>query len=107
METFDRAVTPRKKGEPGLHCSADATTDIGASVSSLRPRYAPQDPSLTPAFGAIDWSRYARVIRDSLTLSRPLDLFAWLQGELQYFLPHEVLIAAWGDFSSGEIRYDV
>ncbi len=54
-----------------------------------------------------DWGKYSRVVRDALGVTRPMELFSWLQGELQYFLPHEVLIAAWGDFSAGEIRYDV
>lgn len=31
----------------------------------------------------------------------------WLQGEIQMFLPHEALIAAWGDFGSGALAYDV
>jgi transcriptional regulator EpsA len=31
----------------------------------------------------------------------------WLQGEIQAFLPHDALIAAWGDFNSGAIAYDV
>jgi transcriptional regulator EpsA len=54
-----------------------------------------------------DWGKYSRVVRDSLGVTRPMELFAWLQGELQYFLPHEVLIAAWGDFAAGEVRYDI
>lgn len=31
----------------------------------------------------------------------------WLQGEVQVFLPHDALIAAWGDFKSGVLAYDV
>jgi transcriptional regulator EpsA len=34
-------------------------------------------------------------------------LSRWLQGEIQVFLPHDALIAAWGDFGSGELEYDV
>lgn len=64
-------------------------------------------PVAGPAPLVEDWGKYSRVVRDSLGVTRPMELFAWLQGELQYFLPHEVLIAAWGDFSAGEIRYDV
>lgn len=54
-----------------------------------------------------DGGLYSRVVRDSLGIRCPLDLFTWLQGELQYFLPHEVMIASWGDFAAGQIRYDV
>jgi transcriptional regulator EpsA len=31
----------------------------------------------------------------------------WLQGEIQAVLPHHALIAAWGDFASGDLAYDV
>lgn len=31
----------------------------------------------------------------------------WLHGEIQDFLPHHALIAAWGDFRTGELAYDV
>jgi transcriptional regulator EpsA len=32
---------------------------------------------------------------------------AWAQGTLQELLPHEVMIAAWGDFSLGIIYYEI
>lgn len=35
------------------------------------------------------------------------DLLIWLQGEMQYYLPHDILIAAWGNFQDGKIRHDV
>jgi transcriptional regulator EpsA len=35
------------------------------------------------------------------------DLVQWLQGDVQNFLPHEVLIAAWGDFGSGNITFNI
>jgi transcriptional regulator EpsA len=36
-----------------------------------------------------------------------LDLFEWLQGEVQRLVPHITLLAAWGDFSRGRVSYDV
>jgi transcriptional regulator EpsA len=42
-----------------------------------------------------------------LVVKRHSELLIWLQGDLQYFVPHEVLVAAWGDFSLGLIHYDV
>lgn len=35
------------------------------------------------------------------------DLLQWLQGDFQNFLPHEVLIAAWGDFGAGDVSFYV
>ena len=47
--------------------------------------------------------------RDSSACSPPrgsyprhVELFGWLQGEVQEFLPHQILVAAWGDFAALE-----
>jgi len=38
---------------------------------------------------------------------RHCDLLEWMQGEIQHYLPHEIMLVAWGDFSSGAIRHDI
>jgi transcriptional regulator EpsA len=50
---------------------------------------------------------FLRVAADSLAIKRHYELFLWLNGELQTFLPHEILVAAWGDFATGNLRFDV
>ena len=40
-------------------------------------------------------------------MRRHFDLLKWLQGEMQHYLPHEIMLVAWGDFSSDAIRYDI
>ena len=47
------------------------------------------------------------IIHQSVRIRRHIDLFLWLNGELQRFLPHEILIVAWGDFSRGNLLFDV
>lgn len=42
-----------------------------------------------------------------MTVHSHSDLLKWLQGEVQHYLPHEMMLAAWGDFSSDHIRYDI
>jgi transcriptional regulator EpsA len=42
-----------------------------------------------------------------LGVRRHIDLMHWLQGGLQRYIPHDILIAAWGDFHLGVIHYDV
>lgn len=54
-----------------------------------------------------DNQRFLRVAQESLIVKRHFQLLLWLQGDLQYFVPHEVLVAAWGDFSLGLIHYDI
>jgi transcriptional regulator EpsA len=36
-----------------------------------------------------------------------LDFFNWLQTEVRLIFPHQSLFTAWGDFSTGDIHYDV
>ncbi len=35
------------------------------------------------------------------------DLLNWLQGEVQHYLPHEIMLAVWGDFGSNFVWYDI
>lgn len=51
--------------------------------------------------------RFLSVIQAALQVRRHYELFRWLQGDLQYFLPHEILLAAWGDLGKGLLFVDV
>jgi transcriptional regulator EpsA len=46
-------------------------------------------------------------VRESLSIKSHFQLLAWLQGEFQRCIPHQIFIAAWGDFSQGLVQYDV
>lgn len=54
-----------------------------------------------------DLGLFLRVVQESVQVRRHLELFVWLQGNVQRFIPHEILIAGWGDFSLGLIHFDV
>lgn len=51
--------------------------------------------------------RFLRIISQSLQVRRHYELFQLLQGDVQYFVPHQVLISAWGDFGGPELKLDV
>jgi transcriptional regulator EpsA len=51
--------------------------------------------------------RCLKVLAEIAGIRTHLDLFKWLHAGMQHFLPHDVLIAAWGDFQRGQLRYDV
>jgi transcriptional regulator EpsA len=51
--------------------------------------------------------RYYHIITEANRISRHNELLTWLQGDIQYYLPHEILIAAWGDFAANRISYDI
>ncbi len=47
------------------------------------------------------------LITEVFGVRRHIDLMRWLQGDLQQNLPHDILIAAWGDFRLGVVYYDI
>jgi transcriptional regulator EpsA len=59
------------------------------------------------AVGAPEADDLSRIIESSREISRPAHLLLWLQGDLQQFLPHQVLIVAWGHFVTEDVRYNV
>ena len=61
-------------------------------------------PSTLPA---ADLGRYFKVIQDAVDIRNHYELLQWLQGDIQGYLPHEIMIAAWGDFHLGLIRHDI
>jgi transcriptional regulator EpsA len=54
-----------------------------------------------------DLTRYQRTLMHSVKLRSHLEILVWLQGDMQRYLPHDILIAAWGDFRSGQIQHDI
>lgn len=54
-----------------------------------------------------DLGRFYALVNEVLGVRRHIDLMRWLQGGLQAYIPHDILIAAWGDFHLGVIHYDV
>ncbi|MFT3719917.1 XrtB/PEP-CTERM-associated transcriptional regulator EpsA [Pseudorhodoferax sp.] len=54
-----------------------------------------------------DRGRCFDLMAEAVTVRTHLDLFNWLRGGMQYFLPHDILVAAWGDFRHGALRYDI
>jgi len=58
-----------------------------------------------PPFDDLDMLLSA--VQQSFSLRRHWQLFSWLQEDLRQFVPHDIAIAAWGDFRSGVVCYDV
>jgi transcriptional regulator EpsA len=47
------------------------------------------------------------LVRECSVIRRHYELFSWLQNQVQRFIPHDILITAWGDFSLGLVRHDI
>ncbi|HQR41726.1 MAG TPA: transcriptional regulator EpsA [Gemmatales bacterium] len=54
-----------------------------------------------------DLNMLLHVVQQSFSVRQHYQLFSWLQEDVQLFVPHDVVIAAWGDFRSGEVSYDI
>src|SRR5690606_33310633 len=48
-----------------------------------------------------------RAVAQSLPRKRHFERLRWLQGEVQQFLPHQILLCAWGDFPNWNLKPDV
>lgn len=47
------------------------------------------------------------VIQRSYAIGKHLDFFTWLQESVNNVLPHDMLLAAWGNFEKTSLNYDV
>ena len=54
-----------------------------------------------------NWEQIFEVIQKSFKVQKHVDFFKWLQGSVSRILPHDVLVAAWGDFLLGDLNFDV
>lgn len=54
-----------------------------------------------------DLQRYFQLLQEGVAVRRHFDLLMWLQGDVQRYLPHEIMVAAWGDFKLGLIHHDI
>lgn len=50
---------------------------------------------------------YFRVIREGVAVRSHCDLLNWLQGEVQHYLPHKIMLAVWVGTAENQVEYDV
>ncbi len=51
--------------------------------------------------------RYHRVVTHAVEVRSHFDMLIWLQGDMQHYLPHDIMLTAWGDFDAGEIQHNI
>jgi transcriptional regulator EpsA len=51
--------------------------------------------------------RYFRIIQEGIAVRQHFELLKWLQGEIQHYLPHEIMLAGWGDLKTNFANYDI
>ncbi len=59
----------------------------------------------------INWEKIFSVIQGSYSIDKHIDFFIWLQESVNEVLPHDMLLASWGEFKStneiSKLNYDV
>jgi transcriptional regulator EpsA len=52
-------------------------------------------------------ARFFRIVSECGRIRRHYEIYRWLGGEVQHFLPHEILLSAWGDFDTWDVKLDL
>lgn len=60
-----------------------------------------------PSLSDQELNHFHRVVTLAVDVRSHFDVLTWLQGDVQRYLPHDILIAAWGHFDLGAIRHDI
>lgn len=60
-------------------------------------------PSLSPE----ELRRYYDAIAQAEMARSHFDVLVWLRGDIQRYLPHDIMLTAWGNFETGDIQHDV
>jgi transcriptional regulator EpsA len=61
-------------------------------------------PSLSPE----EIHHFHGVVTHAVAVRSHFDMLVWLQGDIQRYLPHDIMIAAWGNFNNCEtVRHDI
>ena len=77
----------------------------GASVANIVSEST--DSSVAPGNDLTDRDHYIRTMTRSMAVRSHRDVLEWLQGDIQSYLPHQIMIAAWGDFETGIVQHDI
>ena len=59
------------------------------------------------AMPEVDPAHFLKIAGQGAGLRTHADLWRWLQGDVQKWVPHDIMIIGWGDFRSGELQYDI
>ena len=95
-----QAKLPRwvvSRGAPPVSWSAGAARNLNP-VPDAQKEFQPT---------AEESSRYLRIVAEWGRIRSHSDIWRWLSGDVQYFIPHEILLCAWGDFESWDVRLDL
>jgi transcriptional regulator EpsA len=113
-------IKSKRQGAPGEVRSQYFAQFIGGNVSSpasrspvngMKPgapgREAPGLSSDAFRLTAKETESFMHIVEATSKITRHYELFRLLQSEVQFFIPHQILISAWGDFRGSKPKLDV
>jgi transcriptional regulator EpsA len=62
---------------------------------------------LNTALNSVQKTQFIGLLHESIKVRSHCEFLLWSQGDIQQFLPHDIMISAWGDFSLGLIYFDI
>lgn len=54
-----------------------------------------------------DPAHFLQIAGQGASVATHADLWRWLQGDVQKWLAHEIMLVGWGDFRTGELHFDI
>lgn len=102
MDTF-QAKVPRWMGAVAYGAVTPPWSAGDQKTVKGAPDIAPKGFQLT----AEESGRFLRIVSECGRIRRHYDIYRWLAAEVQHFLPHEILLSAWGDFESWDLKLDL
>lgn len=62
-----------------------------------------------PSLSHEELHTYHQAVTSSVSVRSHFDAYVWLQGDMQRFIPHDIMIAAWGSFENhaGLVQHDI
>ncbi len=55
----------------------------------------------------LKYDRLFQALSSAAAVRTHLDYYRWLQSDIHAFVPHRSLLAAWGNFETGELKFDI
>jgi transcriptional regulator EpsA len=82
-----------------------ATRWPASTAAEVKP--APEVETKSFQLTAEESARFFRIVAECGRIRRHFDIYRWLGSEVQHFLPHEILLSAWGDFDTWDVKLDL
>lgn len=100
------SLPPENRGH-AISLARNETTVSGIATRRVAVEAAGTALSTISPLPDVDPVQFLKLAGQGAMLRTHADLWRWLQGDVQEWLPHDILVVGWGDFRSGDLQYDI